>query len=133
MVARIGISALRFLGGVRCAVLVATMLTLPVLAQAGPCGGEAGVATNVAYAISPTVCTGGAITWVYKKGAVVACIVTSPPQSPFNGRPVAFAAWNSETARTEDISGGCTFRCPADTCFVDRVGLPVELLQFGVE
>ena len=43
------------------------------------------------------------------------------------------AYWPNTAARTGDASGGCSFMCQFGNCFVDNMGLPVELLHFGVE
>jgi len=44
-----------------------------------------------------------------------------------------FASWPSTAARTMDATGGCIFMCASGDCRVGNDGLPVELLQFGVE
>ena len=44
-----------------------------------------------------------------------------------------FATWPSTGARTMDSTGGCEFMCAGGTCQVLNNGLPVELLEFGVE
>lgn len=61
-------------------------------------------------------------------GAANGCLQYGGPMA---GRFNAF--WPSATARTMDASGGCSFMCPGGTCVVRNDGLPVELLQFGVE
>ncbi len=50
-----------------------------------------------------------------------------------NGFVNFIANWPSTAARTGDTTGGCQFNCPGGTCYVRNDGLPVELLQFGVE
>jgi len=43
------------------------------------------------------------------------------------------ATWPSQAARMMDAVGGCIFMCTSGDCRVGNDGLPVELLQFGVE
>ena len=43
------------------------------------------------------------------------------------------ARWPNITARLSDATGGCRFNCNVGSCRVGGDGLPVELLQFGVE
>jgi len=43
------------------------------------------------------------------------------------------ATWPSQSARIMDAVGGCIFMCASGDCRVGNDGLPVELLQFGVE
>ncbi len=43
------------------------------------------------------------------------------------------AKWANTSARVNDSTGGCVFVCDSGTCRVGNDGLPVELMQFGVE
>ena len=43
------------------------------------------------------------------------------------------AAWIGTPTRLADTMGGCHFICPGGDCYVRNNGLPVELLNFGVD
>jgi hypothetical protein len=60
-------------------------------------------------------------------GAATSCYSTM--------RTAFVARWPYTPPRTTDSTGGCIFRANggANVCKVGRDGLPVELLQFGVE
>ncbi len=108
----------------------AVMLSLPAHVRAQPCGGTMGHDGGaMAWAIDPTVCTYAAVTGTSKTGVQQKWCHNTVTTG---GKHYLKAQWSKRWARTHD-SGGCIFRCPPSQCFVDFIGLPVELLSFGVE
>ncbi len=101
-------------------------------AFAGPCpgalhkgSGNAGYARTFPSAAA-TGCTAGV-----PSGAATGCERrTYDSFSPSNHFS---AVWPIGTARANDPTGGCSFMCDSGDCRVGNDGLPVELLQFGVE
>ncbi len=110
-------------------VLVAAFLVYPQFASAQPCGATAHyIGMRRAIAWNPSVCTTAQVTMSSPVGDASSCQVTP---SYLGLR----ANWLSTAVRTMDPTGGCIFKCSAGAkqCKVDRDGLPVELLSFGVE
>ncbi len=67
-------------------------------------------------------------------GAVSQCQfnwVNDPGEGQYDG--FLQAVWPNGAAKAGDESGGCQFNCTGGSCFMGNNGLPVELLQFGVE
>lgn len=99
-------------------------------AHAQPCGGSAIVDSDLASNFRSGVmatksqCTAGS-----PVGAATNCFRTlSASVQHF------VAYWPSSAARAGDATGGCVFMClTGGNCRVGNDGLPVELLQFGVE
>lgn len=113
--------------------IVGVFLALPVIAEAGPgpCAASFhfAVANQANASVFPstvhTGCTAGV-----PSGAATMCIgntAGSPGMNTF----IAF--WVNTVARTGDATGGCSFMCTSGDCRVGNDGLPVELLDFGVE
>ncbi len=98
---------------------------------AGPCDAysyTAGSSFAQVFAFhdsSHTGCTAGV-----PSGAAISCDRVTTKGS-FSNR--LQAGWYSQFARTQDAVGGCSFMCTSGDCRVGNDGLPVELLQFGVE
>jgi hypothetical protein len=92
----------------------------------GSCGGTAVTAVHLAYAQNPTMVL------ISMRTAAYGCGSQSP--LPFSGATF-ICGWASTNARANDITGGCIFQSAGgeNRCKVGRDGLPVELLQFGVE
>lgn len=108
------------------------LLTAPASALAAPCPaagscggtGHPNPSLGTAFHQNGTVCTTAST--IYHCGGAIAC----------GGSPMFVAAyWASITAKTMDTTGGCVVKCNAgaNSCRVGNDGLPVELLQFGVE
>ncbi len=108
-------------------------LFTPATAQAAPCpalppcGGIAVPSASFADNVSPTVLDPTQVTADYACGAATLCSHSIASR--------VIARWPSPAARTGDTTGGCVFSASAGAkrCKVDNDGLPVELLQFGVE
>lgn len=90
----------------------------------GPCGG-APTATN-RFAIQFGNTAVPTPTMAYHCGSATNCTQSSTAIT---------ALWMSTAARISDTTGGCIFSSNggANRCKVGQDGLPVELLQFGVE
>jgi len=112
-------------------ILLSPSATTTAAAGPGPCEADDPYASGAyAYADSflatvHTGCTAGV-----PSGAAIGCIAVTNGAGLLN----FFAArWPSAAARTMDTTGGCIFMCTSGDCRVGNDGLPVELLQFGVE
>ena len=102
-------------------VVAAVLTTTHANAGPGPCVGTPTTASSTAAikSITATGCDSGA-----PSGAANVCD---------NGGSILLARWPSPAARAADSVGGCIFMCTGGDCRVGNDGLPVELLQFGVD
>lgn len=108
--------------------MVVATASIPAAAVAGP--GPCAATLNTGFSASaiaraPAINLFMGSCTAAKVGPVVAfCTVIS---AGFRAR------WSNLAARTGDSTGGCSFMCGANSCFVGNDGLPVELLGFGVD
>jgi hypothetical protein len=97
----------------------------------GPCQASANYHSYdraLAVVFPPTLHTG--CTAGVPSGAATGCWARTNMSTTDN----SFSAlWPNEVARMMDSTGGCIFMCASGDCRVGNDGLPVELLQFGVE
>ena len=120
--------------------LGAALLAVPVLSSAD-CPGT--VASGVGTQGQKRVLMAGTATAMFVGGPGVnncSCVPSGDAtachqllNSTSNMTNVFVARWPSLTARTMDPVGGAMFSCPGGTCKVNNVGLPVELIAFGVQ
>jgi hypothetical protein len=105
--------------------LVVSVSLTAGIADAGPGRCDGSIVTNDYGAWtqmgSAVGCTAG-----IPSGAAKSCVY-------FSNGPYRIAYWPSLTARIVDTVGGCIFMCTSGDCRVGNDGLPVELLQFGVQ
>ena len=113
-------------------ILLSPSATTTAAAGPGPCSANTqfytqryAIASNWAATVH-TGCTAGV-----PSGAATNCIAITDHH--MGGGNLFAATWVSPTARTMDAVGGCIFMCASGDCRVGNDGLPVELLQFGVE
>ena len=98
----------------------------------GPCAasrhsGDSSSALAITFAVSQhTGCDSGT-----PSGAATHC--DRETYHPTASRNFLSAKWPSPNARSMDAVGGCLFMCTSGNCRVGNDGLPVELLEFGVE
>lgn len=104
-------------------------------AQAQPCPGTQGAPGGRFASMGSSGTTTGPLFSLYGTGCVSAfsgaatgCLKNKTASSVF-----LTAQWPSAAARTGDATGGCVFTCQNGSCRIGSDGLPVELLQFGVE
>ncbi len=127
------------LRGVSHVLLVALVLAGPGLtgpALSAPCPGLNGVNQGAGRAYTQATMTPSRPLF-----AIIGTGCVSVPQGDVtNCNRLTFttlvlfeARWPSAAAREADATGGCSFMCQNGDCFVDKVGLPVELMHFGVE
>lgn len=125
---------IRFPAAIIVAVGICAALAVPgpVLAGPGPCAafGHGGSGVTARAQLFPPEVHTGCTSGVPSGDASMCFKVTDNPTSFVNA---FFATWPSPTARTSDPNGGCSFMCATGNCRVGNDGLPVELLQFGVE
>lgn len=101
------------------------------VAGPGSCAANSHMAlASQAVAISFSAALHSGCTNGIPSGAVTGCYRQTNSATMYND---FLAVWPSTAARTMDLSGGCSFMCTSGDCRVANDGLPVELLQFGVE